>query len=158
MVCQHIEPDFDQEFARWVGRETGFPTEIGRNGMQPLPDRIYVAPSGKNMVLSADGALRIETPGPEQIYTPNIDRLLFSLAENAGKRACGVVLTGMGNDGAQGARAIRDSGGKVLVQDEESAVVDSMPRFARIQAGCPEGFPPGQLGILAGRWMMQNGA
>jgi len=157
MVCQHIEPEFDYEFARWVSQETGFSVEIGRNTVRPCPDRVYVAPAGKNMTIGSDGTLRIETPGPEQIYTPNIDRLLSSMAEQAGRRVCGIVLTGMGNDGAKGIKAIRTRGGTVLVQDEGSAVVDSMPRAARIQAGGLEGHPPDRLGLLAGRWMNQNG-
>lgn len=153
LISLHIEPGFDSEFGKWLSNETGFSVEIPRSGVNPLPGNIYLSPAGKNMMVGSNGLITIEPPPPEQNYTPNIDRMFLSLAERQSRKICGIVLTGMGNDGALGLAKIKEKGGLALVQDRESAIIDGMPKAARKSCGLATGLPPSQLAFKVGKWL-----
>lgn len=154
MISLHIEPGFDTEFGRWLSGETGFSVEIPGTGADLRPGRIYLAPAGKNLVIAGNGLLSIEAPLPKQIYTPNIDRMFLSMAGRYGSKVCGIVLTGMGNDGARGLQEIKERGGLALAQDRESAIIDGMPKAARQSCGIATGLPPVQLAFQAEKWLL----
>ncbi len=156
LICQHIEPDFTAGFVEWLARETRIPVELTRDRSEPQPDRVYVAPGGQyNLAVSASSRLLLETAAPGQIYVPNIDHLFRTIAEQFEDRACGLILTGMGDDGARGLRAIRERGGAAFVQDEQSAIIPSMPRSALRIAGLERGYPLATLARLLTEWMNQ---
>jgi two-component system, chemotaxis family, protein-glutamate methylesterase/glutaminase len=95
--------------------------------------QVLVAPGGRHLELRAkDGKLSVETPvaGPDDRYSPSVDRLFSSVARILGSESLGVVLTGMGEDGARGASAIRRVGGEVWAESQESAAVFGMPSEA----------------------------
>lgn len=155
LICQHLDPVFGHGLAEWLAQETGFSADLVRHGERPQANKVYLAPGDRNLVLAADGRLLLEVPAADCHYLPNVDRLFFSLAANHAAATCVVVLTGMGEDGAKGAAAVRAAGGCVLVQDEESAVIPSMPRSARLSAGLTVGFPPKALAGRITTWLRE---
>ncbi len=131
IVCQHMDEGFVQGLVDWLSNEIHFPVFIARHQSVALPGRVYIAPGGQhNLTVSSAGRLMLIPADPKQFYTPNIDSLFFSMAENLGNRAIGVVLTGMGQDGSEGLAAIETSGGAVYVQQANSAILSSMPEHA----------------------------
>jgi len=138
LVSQHIDPEFTEGLALWLSEETGHPATVARAGEIPIPGHVYLACGGRrNLILSPGGRLQYESAG-DAVYCPNINRMFASLAAAvagpptvppAAGRApiCGVVLTGLGDDGAEGLALIKAAGGRVLVQDPATAVVDGMP-------------------------------
>ena len=134
LVSQHIDPGFDVSFAKWLSAETGFKVIVPNSNTQALPNCIYVAKAGKNMLLSGQ-RIYLEQPHSSQIYLPNIDQMFISMANNNGKNICGIVLTGMGDDGAKGSKTILDHGGTVYIQNGETAIVESMPNRSRSLTG-----------------------
>lgn len=133
LICQHIDQEFTQGFVSWLAEQTGIPASIARAGVVPQAGHIYVAPGGQqNLELLASGQMRLVPPQKEHIYLPNISHLFSSMANSMGAVSCGVVLTGMGDDGAAGVAKIKEAGGVGFAQDAQSAVIDSMPKAARI--------------------------
>lgn len=153
LISLHIDPGFDHEFSKWLTNETGMIVQIPKTGTRPLPEHVYLAPAGYNMVVTTGGVLFIEHPGKDQIYTPSIDRMLSSMAKYLGPQACGIILTGMGTDGAKGLRQIKEKKGKILVQNKNSAIIDSMPKAARMSCDIATGMTPPGLAKEAGVWM-----
>ncbi len=98
-----------------------------------MPGRVLIAPGGKNLTFQVRGSnvcAVITEPPPTQRYTPSADVMFKSASEIFGANLLGVVLTGMGNDGARGVEHIKDRGGQILAESEESSVVFGMPKEA----------------------------
>ncbi|MBI5547424.1 MAG: response regulator [Deltaproteobacteria bacterium] len=128
LVAQHIADGFVDGLARWFSQVTPLKVEIARCASRALPAHVYLPPAGHSLVLERDGTLGLRRcPGS---LCPSGDATLFSLAASLGARAAGIVLSGMGEDGAQGLAAIRRAGGVTLAQDEASCVVYGIPRAA----------------------------
>jgi len=155
IICQHIDPGFDENFASWLEQETGFKTIIPDSRTKIYPNCIYIAPAGRNLIIE-DKGFYIERPLPDQIYTPNINKTFKSIAKVCSSSVCGIILTGMGDDGAQGLKEIKDNGGYVLVQNDETAIVESMPLSARKLSCIANGYSPESLGLLAGEWIKKK--
>lgn len=133
VVSQHMPSGFTRAFADRLNRMSAFEVKEAADGDQVRPGRILVAPGGKNMIFQhfeGEVVARIVTPAPEDKYLPSVDVMFNSCARVYGAGILGVVLTGMGNDGSKGVRAIKSVGGQVLAEAEESAVVFGMPREA----------------------------
>ena len=154
-ICQHIDPGFDENFAKWLSTETGFKAIIPNVNSKILSDHVYIAKAGKNLLIK-DYGIYYEQPPKDQIYIPNIDKLFISIANTYTQNVCGMILTGMGDDGARGLKEIQDKGGYILIQDDNSAIVESMPQRARTQTGTFKGYTPEILGRLAGEWMLKK--
>ncbi len=153
LVSQHIEREFTPGLAGWLATQTGHPVKVARDGERPEPGRVYLAEGGRsNLLLTRGGSLRYE-PAPDALYYPNISRMFQAIADGAGRRACGVILTGLGDDGTTGLAALKAAGGRVLVQDPASAAVDGMPG-AVLRAGvCTQGQDLDDLGRLISHWI-----
>ena len=133
LVTQHIRPAFTRSLAQRLDRLCAASVAEARDGEPLLPGRVYVAPGGDaHLAVSGANAWRcaLVPGGPVNGHRPSVDVLFGSVARYAGPRAVGVILTGMGKDGAQGLLAIRQRGGRTLGQDPESCVVYGMPRAA----------------------------
>ena len=130
LVAVHIPGSFSRYFAERLNGRCAWSVEEATSGARLSTGKVLVAPGGmQTRVVRAGGALAVEVEAgpPELLYKPSIDFALSSVAANVGRGALAVVLTGMGNDGTQGARALTAAGGKVWAQDEASSVVFGMP-------------------------------
>ena len=126
LVVQHMAPGFIEGFVQWLDRRLPIDVRLARGGDRATAG-VWFAPDGSHLTLdrSRRFALDAET---EATHRPSVDVLLASMAEGLGEEAVGVVLTGMGKDGAAGAAAVRRAGGLTIAQDETSSVVYGMPR------------------------------
>lgn len=129
LVAQHIADGFVPGLVAWLDGGCKVSVVAAEPGMRPKAGTIYFAPTGQNMVLEGS-VLRFEAPKSGQLYIPSADTLLESVARSYGKRAIGVLLTGMGADGANGMKRLHDLGAATVAQDEESSTVFGMPKAA----------------------------
>ena len=132
-VSQHMPSGFTRAFADRLNRFTALEISEARDGDVMAPGRVLIAPGGHNLRFRRRGAdVRVEVVEPEtgQRYVPSVDVMFRSAAEVFGPHLLGVVLTGMGNDGAQGVVRVKEQGGKVIAEAEESSVVFGMPKEA----------------------------
>ncbi|HSN98182.1 MAG TPA: chemotaxis protein CheB [Candidatus Nanopelagicales bacterium] len=129
VVVQHLSPDFESVMDELLARRTDLECARAVNGMEVLPDVIYLMPPRAEMIISG-GRILLTDRDPEQGLSLPIDVFLRSLAEDLGQRAVAVILSGSGSDGSRGVRAVHDAGGLVVVQSEETARFDGMPRSA----------------------------
>jgi two-component system, chemotaxis family, protein-glutamate methylesterase/glutaminase len=131
LVAQHMPDKFTRTFAERLDKKGPFRVSEAQDGDLVVIRSGFVCPGRQCMELqaAASGELRLRTgvPGSTDRYVPSADRLLRSMAATVGQRMIAVVLTGMGDDGLAGARAVRDAGGKVIVESQETAVVYGMP-------------------------------
>jgi two-component system chemotaxis response regulator CheB len=133
VVSQHMPCCFTKAFAERLNRSSQFDIKEAEDGDPVLSGRILIAPGGKNMVFEVCGVqvvARIVEPSATDRYIPSVDVMFESCAGIYRKRVTAVVLTGMGNDGSKGIRHIKEHGGYVIAESEESAVVYGMPREA----------------------------
>jgi two-component system chemotaxis response regulator CheB len=144
LLVQHLHPEFTSGLFKWMSRASALPVEMAEHGQLARPGRVYIAPGNLHLRLSAGLRLHLN-PEPPNLHRPSADVLLNSVAEQCGPSAIGVLLTGMGADGAQGLLAIRESGGQTLAQDEESSAVFGMPQAAWRLGAVTELRPLGEL-------------
>lgn len=148
LAVQHMSPGFIEGFVRWLDKKLPLSVQVAADGACAGPG-IWFAPDGSHLLLNGSGRFAL-TDQPEGPHRPSVDSLLGSLARTCGADAVGVVLTGMGRDGAAGAAEIRRAGGLVAAQDEASSVVYGMPQ-AVAEKGADLIADPATLGqTLAG--------
>lgn len=131
LVVQHLPADFTTELARQMGEYLGGVVREAVPGDHAVSGEVLIAPGGWQMSLDLGGAVQLQRGSPADRWMPSVDGLFESLARAYGRRALGVVLTGMGTDGTAGSASIRKAGGTVWVQDEDSSIIDGMPRSVR---------------------------
>ncbi|GAB4435744.1 MAG: chemotaxis response regulator protein-glutamate methylesterase [Anaerolineae bacterium] len=141
LVVQHLATDFLPGLARWLDQETPLTVRLARAGDALRSGVVYVAPGGAHMALNGKGRVRLIAERGEHRHQPSATVLLESVAQHYGKAAIGVIMTGMGDDGARGLLALRKAGAHTLAQDEASCVVFGMPAAA-IQCGAAERVVP----------------
>lgn len=133
VVVQHMPEKFTAAFAARLDSVCEVEVREARTGDRVLPGRVLIAPGGRHMQLTRSGAqyqvMVLDGP-PVNRHRPSVDVLFRSVARCAGSNALGVLMTGMGDDGARGLKAMRDVGALALAQDEESCVVYGMPKEA----------------------------
>ncbi|HET6628880.1 MAG TPA: chemotaxis protein CheB [Woeseiaceae bacterium] len=134
VVLQHLSPDFESHMTELLGRVTRMPVMQAADCTELEPDRVYVIPPKKEMILSA-GRLLLTDKDPRNAPSLPIDTFLRSMAREAGGHCVAVILSGTGSDGARGVREVKAAGGYVLVQDPEDAEFDGMPRSAVATGG-----------------------
>jgi two-component system, chemotaxis family, protein-glutamate methylesterase/glutaminase len=155
LIVQHIAAGFLPGLAEWLGSATGFPVRVARDGEAPLPGCAYLAPDGRHMALDAKMRIRLSDDPPENGLKPAVSFLFRSVAEVCGANAVGVLLTGMGRDGAAELSRMRARGAITIVQDKESSVVHGMPGEAiRLNAAThvlpPEGIAGKLMELIPG--------
>jgi len=140
-VVQHIAPGFVAGLRQWLERESSLPVRLAVHGVALRSGTVYIAPDDHHLEIGAGKKFILTDEPPLQGHRPSVDRLMESAAQIYGAEAIGVLLTGMGKDGAQGLKKIRAAGGRTIVQDETSSLVFGMPREA-ILAGAAEIVSP----------------
>lgn len=155
LVTQHLPTSFMGYFAAQLAVLGGRPCEVATDRMRIRPGRIIVAPGDAHMcvVRTSDGAaIKLTHEKSLSGCMPSVDPMFESVAEVFGKRALGVVLSGMGRDGCEGAGRLIETGGRVLVQDQASSVVWGMPGAIANAGRASAVLPPDEIGrLVAGR-------
>ena len=148
LVVQHLHPQLVDGFVGWMQRVSALPVVVAADGDRPQPGVVYIAPAGAHLTLTpapgvpmlsggqpravpAGGRRLVLDPDPAGLHRPSADELFRSVAAAAGGQSVGVLLTGMGEDGAAGLLAMRRQGAVTIVQDEASSVVFGMPQAAQ---------------------------
>lgn len=145
LLVQHITASFLEGFTSWLGTVCPFAVQIARGGEIPRPGRVYVAPADRHLRLAENG-LQVDGGEPVCFQRPSGTVLFQSMARSLGPQALGVLLTGMGEDGAEGLLEIRRAGGYTIAEDESTAVVYGMPAAAARQGAVCESLPLQAIG------------
>ncbi|SEF61891.1 two-component system, chemotaxis family, response regulator CheB [Bryocella elongata] len=133
VIVQHMPPVFTKHFAERLNHECAFPVKEAADGDELLPGRALIAPGDFHMIVEAGARIprvRVMQGPPVCFSRPSVDVLFTSVASVLKKNAVGILLTGMGSDGARGMLAMRQSGAATIAQDEASSVVYGMPKEA----------------------------
>ncbi len=133
VISQHIPAAFSKSFADRMNRSSPMAVCEAQDGQQILPGHVYIAPGDRHMLVERDGArylCRLSSGPHVNRHRPSVDVMFRSVAQNVGANAVGVLLTGMGDDGARGLREMLDAGAGTIAQDEASSVVWGMPGSA----------------------------
>ena len=133
LIAQHMLPGFTPAFARRLDSLCEIAVKEAQDGEVPLAGVAYIAPGGRHLVLARRAAsyvLRLSDDAPVNRHRPSVDTLFRSMVQAAGEDAIALLLTGMGDDGAQALLALRTAGATTLAQDEATSVVFGMPRKA----------------------------
>ena len=130
-LVQHMPASFTTQYAAQLAEFTGIRVKEAESNEPVQPGTLYICPGGQHLRITPTGRIQLDaTSGRINGYLPNIDVTMESAASFAGSMAIGVVLTGMGNDGAAGAKAVQRAGGLVIAQDEATSVIFGMPAEA----------------------------
>jgi two-component system, chemotaxis family, protein-glutamate methylesterase/glutaminase len=127
LIVQHIAPGFVDGFVDWLSEASHFPLHIAVHGKQPWPGHGYVAPDGAHLGIDSAHRLVLSDHAPENGSRPSVAYLFRSMAQVLGPASIGVLLTGMGRDGADGLKMLKDKGAITIAQDAASSVVHGMP-------------------------------
>ena len=152
VIAQHMPDKFTRTFAERLSRRGTLRVSEAQDQDVVTEGTGFVCPGRHCMELEVSSRgtmkLKVTPPGERDRYVPSADRLLTSVANGLGRRAVGVILTGMGDDGVEGARKILEAGGMVIAESEESAVVYGMPGAA-VRAGvASQSLPLSEIGEL----------
>lgn len=128
-IVQHIADGFTEGLAGWLQQECALEVREARDGDLLLPGRVLLAPSGAHLTV-IEGGVRLSDAAPVDTFKPSVTPLFTTTARAYGGRACGVLLTGMGRDGAEGLKVMKEAGATTLVQDEATSAVFGMPKAA----------------------------
>lgn len=148
LVVQHMPPKFTTILCSHIQSASGWPCREAVDGDKLVPGEIRMAPGGYHMVIagsSASPVLKLNEDPPENFCRPAVDPMFRSASKYFGADVLGVVLTGMGNDGAKGGQVIVDGGGTVIAQDEATSVVWGMPGAAAAAGICAAVLPLAEL-------------
>ena len=146
LVVQHMADGFVEGLADWLNGLSVLPVEMAAHGHRLQPGRVHVAPAGVNTVLRPGLRVELRTPPPGQFHVPGVDAAFTSAAAVCGPTAVGVLLTGMGRDGAEGLRRLHEAGALTIAQDEPSSVVWGMPAAALALGAVQVELPLSRIG------------
>lgn len=144
VITQHIPEVFSASFAERMNQVSEMNVCEAKDGQQIVPGDVYIAPGNKHLLVDRSGAryiCRLHDGPPVNRHKPSVDVLFRSVADNVGKNAVGVILTGMGADGAEGMKEMQDRGAPTIAQDEKTSVVWGMPGAAVKSGGVDTVLP-----------------
>lgn len=129
-ICQHISDGFTTDLTQWLSSETSLKICEARADDVLEPGQVYIAPSRRHLMVQPNRRIKLDDGLPLMGFKPSCDALLTSVAQACGEQAIGVVLTGMGRDGARGLKEIHVRGGRTIAQNEATSIVFGMPKEA----------------------------
>lgn len=144
LITQHIPAGFSQPFVERMNKLSAVSVRHASHGEQLMPGNVYFPPGDHHLRLARSGAkyvCHLDDSGPVNRHRPSVDVMFHAVAEAAGPNAAAALLTGMGNDGAHGLRAIQEAGGHTIAQDQSTSVVWGMPRVA-VELGAADQILP----------------
>ena len=148
LAVQHIAPGFTPGLVEWIGRNTALHVKLAESGETAQPGTVYLAPNGEQMGITKNRQIYL-TQGPaENSFCPSVSYLFQSVTEAFGRSAIGILLTGMGQDGAAGLLQLRKAGGTTIAQDEETSTVFGMPGEAVRIGAVQHVLPPKHIAEL----------
>lgn len=145
LIVQHMAAGFIEGFAEWLSQSSPMPVHVATHGEYILPGHVYVAPDEVQMKVERNGRIYLTKDGQENGLRPSISYLFRSVAEVFGQNAIGVLLTGMGKDGAEELKLMKDKGAVTIVQDNESSVVHGIPGEAIKLDAAQHVLPPEKI-------------
>lgn len=145
LVVQHIAAGFLNGFVEWLAQTSGLSVNIAANHEIILPGRVYVAPDEFHMGVNSANQIVLSKDGPENNLRPSVSYLFRSVAKVFGSRAIGVLLSGMGKDGAAELKQMKENGAVTIAQDAETSVVHGMPGEAIKLEGVTYVLPPEKI-------------
>jgi two-component system chemotaxis response regulator CheB len=148
LIVQHIAAGFTAGFAEWLATTSRLPVHVAVGGESPLPGHVYIAPDDRHLRVGPRFELETTRDEPYNGLRPAVGVLFRSVAERFGGRAIGVILTGMGRDGAAELKLMADRGALTVAQDEESCVVFGMPAEAIKLGATRFVLPPDEITAL----------
>jgi two-component system chemotaxis response regulator CheB len=151
LVVQHVTSGFTTGLAEWLDGETPLCVRVAGHGDRPQPGTVSVAPDDYHMRVNARGVIELCKEQPYRGLRPSANYMFQSMARFYGPRALGIILTGMGDDGAEGLEALHRAGGLTVAQDEQSCVVYGMPREAIARNIVDRVLPPNQIALALGQ-------
>jgi two-component system, chemotaxis family, protein-glutamate methylesterase/glutaminase len=153
LIVQHITVGFHQGLVDWLNNVTPLTVKLGEEGHTPRPGEVILAPGEHHMSLDGMKRIKLTEESPVRGHRPSATHLFRSVAKVYGANALGVILTGMGDDGADGLVDLRRAGGWVIGQDEATCVVYGMPREAAARGAVTEVLPlPEIAGAIVESW------
>ena len=158
LIVQHMAAGFIQGFVDWLAPTSALPIHVAKPGEQIRPGHAYVAPDGLQMKVEMGGRLSLTEDEPENGHRPSVGYLFRSVARIYGPKAVGVLLTGMGKDGAEGLKEIKDQGAVTIAQDEDSSVVHGMPGEAIRLEAATYVLPPSRIAAALANLVNKRGA
>lgn len=163
IVVQHIAQGFTEGFAQWLQESSGFPVSVAADGELLQPGHAYVAPNGFQTTVDIYGRIALHNSGPENGHQPSVSCLFRSVAAAFGPGAVGILLTGMGKDGAAELGLMKSRGAVTFAQDKESALVHGMPGEAIALGAASYVLPPDKIAEMltnlanqAGQWRISH--
>ena len=141
LIVQHITPGFGAGLADWLNQQTPLQVRLARHADEPKPGQVLIAPDGAHMVVNSMGLIALNNAPSLNGLRPAADYLFHSVAQVYGATAIGIILTGMGGDGAEGLQAMRQASAHTIAQDKETCIVFGMPAVA-IELGAVEQVLP----------------
>ncbi len=148
VIVQHITSDFVSPLVNWLSTISRLPVEVACPGQYPAAGKIYFAPARAHLRLTSHHQFELSDTPTNVPHIPSGDVFLESVARHYGSRALGIILTGMGNDGARGLRAMYDAGAITVAQDGESCVVFGMPQEAIALGAARQTLNPTEISKL----------
>jgi two-component system response regulator WspF len=130
VIIQHLDSQFASGLAEWLGQHSGLPVRVAVEGDRPVAGTVLIASTQDHMRLTAADRIGYTSEPRENVYRPSVDVFFQSVSQHWRGGAVGVLLTGMGRDGAIGLKALRDQGHHTIAQDEASSAVYGMPKAA----------------------------
>jgi two-component system chemotaxis response regulator CheB len=145
VLVQHLSRGFQSSLVAWLSDAAGVRIVVSEHGMPLDPGIVYLAPDDRHMAIDSAGRAVLNSDPPENGSRPSVSVLFRSVAQQYGSHAIGILLTGMGRDGAKELRLMRDRGAVTIAQDEESSVVHGMPGEAIKLKGARYILPPDRI-------------
>jgi two-component system, chemotaxis family, protein-glutamate methylesterase/glutaminase len=152
VIVQHITKGFIGGLAHWLDHEAGRPVVVARHGAPLEAGSVVLAPDDYHIQINRQGIIQLNTGAPYRSLRPSANFMFHSLAQSYGPRAAGLILTGMGDDGADGLVELHNAGGITIAQDEDSCIVYGMPREAIDRRAIDHVLPLEQVAPTLSRW------